>query len=57
MEMEYEQEGEQAINVSFHKIDELEQYGINKTDIAKLKTGGFHTIEAVSLCCLMRFYR
>lgn len=54
MEMEYQQDGEGAINVSFHKIDELEQYGINKTDIAKLKAGGFHTIEAVFLCFLCR---
>lgn len=36
------------MQASFHKIEELEQYGINKTDIVKLKTGGYHTIEAVS---------
>lgn len=35
------------MQASFHKIEELEQFGINKTDIMKLKTGGYHTIEAV----------
>lgn len=46
---------EQAINqqeefqsVSFHRIEELEQYGIQRSDIAKLKSAGFHTIESVS---------
>ena len=34
--------------VSFHKIEELESFGVNKTDITKLKTGGYHTIEAAS---------
>lgn len=56
MEMEYHEEVEGAITVSFHRIDELEQFGINKTDISKLKNGGFHTIEAVLfqfLCDLM----
>jgi hypothetical protein len=32
---------------SFHRIEELEQFGISKVDISKLKAGGFHTIEAV----------
>jgi hypothetical protein len=47
-----EQEEYQMQN-SFKKIEELENYGINKTDIIKLKAGGYHTIEAVrplSLC-------
>ena len=51
MEMEYQREQGQmemeTMQTSFHKIEELEQYGINKTDIMKLKTGGYHTIEAV----------
>lgn len=33
---------------SFKKIEELENHGVNKTDIIKLKAGGYHTIEAVS---------
>ena len=40
------QEEEQAM--AFSKIEELESYGINKTDINKLKQGGFHTIESIS---------
>lgn len=51
MEMEYQREQGQmeveTMQASFHKIEELEQFGINKTDIMKLKTGGYHTIEAV----------
>jgi DNA-binding Xre family transcriptional regulator len=45
-----EQEEYQMQN-SFKKIEELENYGINKTDIIKLKAGGYHTIEAVRLLC------
>ncbi len=41
-----EQVGEEQ-QMSFHKIEELESFGINKTDITKLKGGGYHTIEAV----------
>lgn len=33
--------------VSFHRIEDLEQFGIAKADISKLKHGGYHTIEAV----------
>ena len=51
MQVEYQQENAQmeqeGMQTSFHKIEELEQFGINKTDIVKLKTGGYHTIEAV----------
>lgn len=33
---------------TYHKVEELEQYNVSKTDIQKLKQGGFHTIEAVA---------
>lgn len=46
--MNQEQSLEDHQQVSFRKIEELENYGINKTDIIKLKAGGYHTIEAVS---------
>ncbi len=53
-EEEYEgvaQEGQQDMQtVSFRRIEELEQYGVAKTDISKLKAGGFHTIESVRNC-------
>lgn len=39
---------EDVQQVSFHRIEELENYGISKADISKLKHGGYHTIEAVS---------
>lgn len=52
---QHEQEGEleeyQQQN-SFKKIEELENHGVNKTDIIKLKAGGYHTIEAVN-CSMM----
>lgn len=32
----------------FRKIEELENYSVAKTDIMKLKLGGFHTLESVS---------
>lgn len=32
---------------SYKKIEEMESYGVNKTDIIKLKAGGYHTIESV----------
>lgn len=41
-----EQEEYQVQN-TFRKIEELENFGINKTDIIKLKAGGYHTIESV----------
>lgn len=34
--------------VCYRKVEELESFGVNKQDIAKLKTGGYHTIESVS---------
>ncbi len=42
-----ELEADEFQQVSFHKIEELEQHGVAKSDIQKLKGGGFHTIEAV----------
>lgn len=60
MEAEYNQENEDVnegqgmqvddsdVTVAFHRIEELESYGINKQDINKLKSGGYHTIEAIA---------
>lgn len=33
---------------AFHSIAELENLGINVSDIKKLAEAGFHTVEAVS---------
>lgn len=41
-------EEQSNLSVAYRKIEELEQYGINKTDITKLKSGGYHTIEAIA---------
>ena len=38
--------------VSFKKVEELENYSVNKTDIQKLKLGGYNTIESVSMLAL-----
>lgn len=51
-EREEELNDEDAQQVSFHRIEELENYGIAKADISKLKHGGYHTIEAVNLVAL-----
>jgi hypothetical protein len=32
----------------FRKVEELENYSVAKTDIMKLKTGGFHTLESIA---------
>ena len=32
----------------FRKVEELENYSVAKTDIMKLKAGGFHTLESVT---------
>ena len=37
---------------TFLRIEELENYGIAKTDIAKLKTGGFNTVQSISNAAL-----
>jgi hypothetical protein len=55
-EEQYEEVGELQeghAQVSFRKVEELEQYGIAKTDISKLKSGGFHTVESVSVKSLV----
>jgi DNA repair protein RAD51 len=33
---------------NFTKIEELENHGINKADITKLKQGGYHTLESLA---------
>lgn len=50
-----QQEQEEYQQVTFRKVEELEQYGVAKSDIQKLKAGGFHTMEAVRLCCIPRY--
>lgn len=45
----------QAQVVSFRKIEELEQFGVARPDISKLKAGGYHTIESVSYFILFHF--
>lgn len=47
-EMQQDDAQAQAPVVSFKKIEELESYGVAKVDINKLKTAGYHTIEAVA---------
>ena len=34
--------------VCFRRIEELEAHGVTRVDINKLKTGGYHTVEAVA---------
>jgi hypothetical protein len=48
---------EEGQQVSFRRIEELEQYGIAKTDITKLKHAGFHTIESVSRLFVDLFFK
>ncbi len=42
--------GQQDIGqtVSYSRIEELENHGISKVDITKLKAGGYHTIESIA---------
>ena len=40
--------------VSFRKIEELENYGVNRVDISKLKSSGFHTLESLAHSTLKR---
>ena len=58
METGYDEQGmmgadgeqeEYQMQSTFKKIEELENYGINRTDITKLKAGGYHTIESVNI--------
>ena len=37
---------------TFLRIEELENYGISKTDIAKLKAGGYNTVQSISNAAL-----
>ncbi len=48
-EQQQQDNHEEYQQVSFRRIEELEQHGIAKSDIQKLKAGGFHTIESVSI--------
>eukprot|EP00428_Durinskia_dybowskii_P076997 CAMPEP_0170357278 /NCGR_PEP_ID=MMETSP0117_2-20130122/1620_1 /TAXON_ID=400756 /ORGANISM="Durinskia baltica, Strain CSIRO CS-38" /LENGTH=346 /DNA_ID=CAMNT_0010611431 /DNA_START=47 /DNA_END=1087 /DNA_ORIENTATION=- len=57
METGYDEQGmmgadgeqeEYQMQSTFKKIEELENYGINRTDITKLKAGGYHTIESIA---------
>jgi hypothetical protein len=49
-------QGQEYQQISFRKIEELEQYGVNKADVTKLKNGGLHTIEAVRKSYLVVLY-
>jgi hypothetical protein len=40
--------------ICFKKIEEMENYGINRTDIIKLKAGGFNTIESLAHATLKK---
>ena len=40
--------------VSFRKIEEMENFGINRADITKLKAGGFNTIESIAHATLKK---
>jgi predicted DNA-binding protein len=51
LEVEVDEDVQQ---VSFHRIEELENYGIAKADIQKLKHGGYHTIESVCQISLLK---
>ena len=53
MEEAYDQRGavatdENTVNSVFHKVEEMENFGVNKTDITKLKAGGYHTMESIA---------
>ena len=40
--------------VSFRRIEELENFGVNRVDITKLKSSGFHTLESLAHSTLKR---
>jgi DNA repair protein RAD51 len=48
MERDREEVAETEVAVSFLKIEELENHGVARTDILKLKTAGYHTVQAVA---------
>ena len=50
-ERQYQNEaenGEEEVVTCFKRIEELENYGIAKPDIKKLKEGGYHTLESIA---------
>ena len=47
-------QSEEGQVMAFHRIEELENYGVNKVDITKLKTGGYNTIESVAHATLRK---
>jgi hypothetical protein len=49
MEQQEQQVIEEEIQVNFHRVEELENYGVNKVDVSKLKSGGYNTIESVNM--------
>eukprot|EP01036_Dinobryon_divergens_P025927 gene25927-34522_t len=51
---EYNENEEMAVAVCYHRIEELENHGVNRNDIAKLKTAGFNTIEAIAHATLRK---
>lgn len=38
--------------MTFSRIEEMENHGVAKQDIMKLKNAGFHTIESVMYCAV-----
>mmetsp|Transcript_14548 Transcript_14548/g.19969 ORF Transcript_14548/g.19969 Transcript_14548/m.19969 type:complete len:345 (+) Transcript_14548:22-1056(+) len=48
------QQEETAVAVCYHRIEELEAHGVNRNDIAKLKSSGFNTIESVAHATLRK---
>ena len=42
------EEGNIIQQTNFKKVEELESYGVNKTDIQKLKAGGYNTVESIA---------
>ena len=42
------EEGNIIQTVNFKKVEELENFGVNKTDIQKLKAGGYNTVESIA---------
>jgi DNA repair protein RAD51 len=42
------QEAGDGMGVSYRRIEDLENFGINRQDITKLKAAGFHTVESIA---------
>lgn len=45
---------QQHAGVMYRKIEDLQNYGVNSTDVAKLKNGGFHTVESIAHATLRK---